>query len=304
MSAESPATATYGLVSDDFPEHMRGVFKLSEGTADYLIDNPRFFYKLIHATPEKCKDIFANQENFEYTRTIHENKKLIVDGLLPWKCVPPSLLEMTMTRARNDVLAGKNERCFSMKGLYQIAGRQFLVPCPELIKLCAQKHIMLNPQLVSINRVKMLRSAIRACDMIDINIDTFWKNMSPLIGSDIEGLPVGGARKGARKCLVTAVEGRDEACLTMLYFAKVYNHQAVGPPVKNALSKGDEAMLSSKLSKTDRKMMRRAKKQKPKQKKQKKQKKKKKYANKTAEQNRKFEILQLMRKLGLDKTIV
>ena len=138
--------------------------------------------------------------------------------------------------------------------------------------------------------------------MCGTKVDAFWEYMRPLIGSDLQGLSVG-VSEATDKCFVSPVEDREHTCLTMLYFAKVYNHQAVGPPVKKPLSKKDEASLS-KLSKADKKLMGRKKKQKPKQKKQKKQKKKKKYANKTAEQNRKFEILQLMRKLGLEKTIV
>ena len=299
MSAESSATVT---ASANFPEHMRGVFDLSEGTRDFLMKHERLFSLILHLPPKRCRNVFACQENFDYTRAIYENQKFIVNGLLPWNRVPSSLLELTMTRATNDVLAGKNERSFSMNGVYQIAGKQFLVPCPELIKLCAQKHIMLNPQLICKDRLQMLRSVLRGCNTK--KPDAFWERMRPLIGSDIKGLPVGVPKKGDNKCFISEVEGRDETCLTMLYFAKVYNHQAVGPPVKNSLSKGDEAMLSSKLSKADRKMMRRAKKQKPNQKKQKKQKKKKKYVNKTAEQNRKIEILQLMRKLGLEKTVV
>ena len=159
MSADSPATApateldAYANFASpvNCPEHLRGVHDLSTGTLDYIMGDLRFFRSIINASPKRCRDLFACQENFDYTRAIYENAEYIVNGYLPWKRVPSSVLEQTMTRATTEVLAGKYERSFSMDGVYQITGKQILVPCPELIKRCAQAHIMLNPQLISVH---------------------------------------------------------------------------------------------------------------------------------------------------------
>ena len=240
---------------------------------------------------------------------MYQNNKYIVNGYLPWSRIPVPVIKQMMTTICTSALAGDYERGFSKNGIYHITGHQIICPCPELINFCAEDHIMLNPQVLTTEDLNLYRGVVRMVHK-ETTPEMFWDEMRSFIASDKLGYHIGFPDdKKTGKCIVSEVKDREKACVTIMYFAKKYKYQAVCPKVRNPLSKEDENALCGlpkqpKLSKADRKMMRRAKKQKPKQKKQKKQKKNKKYANKTAEQNRKFEILQLMRKLGLEKTIV
>ena len=109
MSAQAQATAAAATIDvlveldadfrpdrSRFPEHIRGLFDLSEETKDYLLENGDFLHSLLHMSPERCIDVFGNQAKFDYTRAMYDNREYIVDGYLPWKRVPVPVLKQMM----------------------------------------------------------------------------------------------------------------------------------------------------------------------------------------------------------------
>ena len=289
-----------------------GLGGLNLESVQFLADNPEAL-ETIMKNPV-MKEVLQDQATFDFWREMCEKKEFAVDDRIPAKHFSPKNLAYYMQRQVNRITSGRNERNLSRHGHYHVAGKSLVCPVPELIKLCSNNAIIVKPCYVDAKSLKYIRRTLRNATLD--HFDRMWKQF---------GLPLkktstvlcGKIHTSEGKQFVSYVPDDIARCTLMLYFGKIYgNMNVVKPGVKNALSLKDEQtvcglskrlsakpMLSPKLSKADLKMMSRKKKKKHRKVKPQPPSKKS-NRKKQQEMNRKFELLSLKRKMGLEKTVV
>lgn len=85
----------------------------------------------------------------------------VVNNRVPARCYAPKLLKWYMERQVNRLLEGKVERNVSLRGLYHVAGKSQIIPCPELIEICSENGIILKPTCTDPDSLNKLRRRIR-----------------------------------------------------------------------------------------------------------------------------------------------
>ena len=305
----------FSLVVTDEEKAPPGAFRIPET----LLNNPE---ALLHAIqnsnilqdPGALAKISESTESVAMWVTLNKHKHLAVNGRLSSKHFPPEQLRWYMKYMVRKHNEGRNERNISATGSYHVAGKSLIVPCEELIDLCAEHRIVIKVTFCDPKSLKALRRELRHATMADMQF--MWKKYGlPLKKTSY--VMVGNPTNQLGKTFINHVKDDVERIRLMLFFSKVYEKKGVFPGVRNPLAHSDivgasrltraERKLAKgpppKLSKADRKLMARCKGKK------KKKKNKKGFKlpvrdTKVREMNRKFELLKLKRAMGLEKTVV
>ena len=304
----------FSLVITDEEKAVPGGIEIPE---TLLANREALFHALQNSTilqqPKALARMTQSAESVAMWVTLNKLKHLTVGGKLSSKHFPPEQLRWYMKDLVRKHLEGKNERNISATGDYQVRGKSLIMPCEELINLCAEHRIVIKTTFCDPKSLKALRRELRNATMADM--DFMWKKYGlPLKKTSY--VMVGNPTNQLGKTVITHIRDDVERCRLMLYFSKVYDTKGVYPGVRNPLSHTDivgasrltraEKKLAKgpapKLSKADRKLMARGRKKK----KNRNRKGSKKPARDTRarEMNRKFELLQLKRVMGLEKTVV
>lgn len=286
---------------------------LNKESMQFIEEHPKTFkrlkeYPVMH-------DVLQYQDAFDLWLQMCwlDNQGIAVHNRISAEHFTPAMLKYYMQRQVRRQNLGE-ERNISRHGVYHLAGRSLIYPGPELIDLCSKNAIVITPCYTDKETLQFVRKSLRPASMK--HFDHFWETFGlPL--KKTSSLPLASMRNTssgeAGKLTVKRVNDDFERITLMLYFAKMFGNDNVRAGPKNSLSREDEQKVSEldaqeeklakpvpiKLSKADMKMMKRSRK-----KKKRGRKGKAPARSNQRDMNRKFELLRLKRKMGLEKTIV
>ena len=286
-----------------------------------FLDNPEaLFYALnnsrIFSDPEALAKASQTAESVSMWVTLNKHQHQAVNGRLATKYFKPEQLKWYMNMLVEKHRNGLNERSIARTGSYHVAGKSCIVPCEELINLCAEHHIVIKTCFCDGKSLNAIRRLLRHTTMAEM--DKMWREYGlPL--KQTSYIMVGRTNHQLGKTYINFINDDVERCILMLYFSKVYQKNGVLPGVRapldaadvkatSRLTKGEKKFArgarshGTKLSKADLKLLARGRKKKKK--KTKGGRKPLKKDSLAREMNKKFELLSLKRSMGLEKTIV